>query len=243
MRLLGLDYGSKTVGVAVTDPLGYTAQPLETITRKEENKLRRTLARIEQLVGEYQIEKIVLGYPVNMDGSAGERAELALAFKAMLERRTKLEVIMQDERLTTVAADEILQECGMPREKRKTVIDQVAAGLILQDFMENTKKGSKLADSESDTEEKNNNKNLEVLTADDGTEVTFYVIEETRLGASNYLLVADSDDEDAECLILKDTSRDEDPEAVYELVEDETELDAVSKVFEELLSDEDITIE
>lgn len=82
-----------------------------------------------------------------------------------------------------------------------------------------------------------------ILTADDGTEVTFYVIEETRLGASNYLLVADSDDEDAECLILKDTSRDEDPEAVYELVEDETELDAVSKVFEELLSDEDITIE
>ena len=161
MRLLGLDYGSKTVGVAVTDPLGYTAQPLETITRKEENKLRRTLARIEQLVGEYQI---VLGYPVNMDGSAGERAELALAFKAMLERRTKLEVIMQDERLTTVAADEILQECGMPREKRKTVIDQVAAGLILQDFMENTKKGSKLADSESDTE-KNNNKNLEVMNS------------------------------------------------------------------------------
>ena len=80
-----------------------------------------------------------------------------------------------------------------------------------------------------------------ILTADDGTDVTFYVIEETRLGASNYLLVADSDDEDAECLILKDTSRDEDPEAVYELVE--TELDAVSKVFEELLSDEDITIE
>ena len=128
MRLLGLDYGSKTVGVAVTDPLGYTAQPVETITRKEENKLRRTLARIEQLVGEYQIEKIVLGYPVNMDGSAGERAELALAFKAMLERRTKLEVIMQD-------------------------------------FMENTKKGSKLADSESDTEEKNNNKNLEVMNS------------------------------------------------------------------------------
>ena len=82
-----------------------------------------------------------------------------------------------------------------------------------------------------------------ILTADDGTEVTFYVIEETRLGASNYLLVADSDDEDAECLILKDTSRDEDPEAVYQLQQDQTQLDAVSKVFEELLSDEDITIE
>ncbi len=82
-----------------------------------------------------------------------------------------------------------------------------------------------------------------ILTADDGTEAEFYVIEETRLGGNDYLLVADSDDEDAECLILKDTSRSEDPDAVYELVEDETELDAVSKVFEELLSDEDITIE
>lgn len=82
-----------------------------------------------------------------------------------------------------------------------------------------------------------------ILTADDGTEAEFYVIEETRLGGNDYLLVADSDDEDAECLILKDTSRPENPDAVYELVEDETELDAVSKVFEELLSDEDITIE
>ena len=164
MRLLGLDYGSKTVGVAVSDPLGYTAQPLETITRKEENKLRRTLARIEQLVKEYQIEKIILGLPINMDGSAGERAELALAFKAMLERRTGLEIIMQDERLTTVAADEILQECGMPKEKRKTVIDQVAAGLILQDFMENSKKTpevskSAVTDTQSDTESQQINKN------------------------------------------------------------------------------------
>lgn len=154
MRLLGLDYGSKTVGVAVSDPLGYTAQPLETITRKEENKLRRTLARIEELTKEYRIEKIILGYPVNMDGSAGERAELALAFQAMLERRTGLEVVMQDERLTTVAADEILQECGMPREKRKSVIDQVAAGIILQDFMENMKKSSAASAEISDAEEK-----------------------------------------------------------------------------------------
>ena len=82
-----------------------------------------------------------------------------------------------------------------------------------------------------------------ILTADDGTEVEFFVLEQTAVNGETYLLVADSDDEDAECLILKDTSRDEDPEAVYELVEDETELDAVSKVFEELLSDEDITIE
>lgn len=136
VRRLGLDYGSRTVGVAVSDPLGYTAQPLETITRKEENKLRRTLARIEELAKEYQIDEIVLGFPLNMDESEGERAQKTQEFRAMLERRTGLRVVLQDERLTTVAADEILQECGMPREKRKSVIDQVAAGIILQEYMD-----------------------------------------------------------------------------------------------------------
>lgn len=140
MRIIGLDYGSKTVGVAVSDPLGYTAQPLETVTRKEENKLRRTLARIEELASSYQAEKIVLGLPVNMDGSKGERAERTLEFCAMLERRTGLPVILWDERLTTVAADEILQECGMPRDKRKSVIDQVAAGIILQEYLDHIRK-------------------------------------------------------------------------------------------------------
>lgn len=136
VRILGLDYGSKTVGVAVSDPLGYTAQPVETIPRKEENKLRRTLARVEELVNKYQIEKIVMGFPVNMDESVGERAQRTLEFRDKLEQRTGLEVILQDERLTTVAADEILQECGMPKEKRKTVIDQVAAGIILQEYLD-----------------------------------------------------------------------------------------------------------
>lgn len=136
MRVLGLDFGSKTTGVAVSDSLGLTAQGVETITRKEEGKLRQTCARIEALIEEYQIESIVLGYPKNMDDSLGERAMKTLEFKAMLERRTDLPVLLWDERLTTVAAEEILIESGVRRENRKAVIDKVAACLILQGYLD-----------------------------------------------------------------------------------------------------------
>lgn len=136
MRIMGLDFGSRTVGVAVCDQLGLTAQALETITRDEENKLRPTLRRIEALIAEYQIETIVLGYPKNMDDSIGERARKTEEFKQMLEKRTGLEVILWDERLTTVAANEILIESGVRREDRKKVIDKIAAGLILQGYLD-----------------------------------------------------------------------------------------------------------
>lgn len=136
MRMLGLDYGSRTVGVAVSDPLGITAHGVETITRKEENKLRRTLARIEELIGEYQIEMIVLGYPKNMDDSIGERAKKTEEFRDMLVRRTDLPVVLWDERLTTMEANDILIESGVPRENRKRVIDKIAAVLILRSYMD-----------------------------------------------------------------------------------------------------------
>ena len=135
MRWLGLDFGSKTVGVAVTDPLGHTAQGVETITRKEDKKLRQSCQSIEALIEEYEITAIVLGYPKNMDDSIGERAEKTEEFKEMLERRTGLPVFLQDERLTTMTADEILEESGVPKGERKKVIDKVAATIILQDFM------------------------------------------------------------------------------------------------------------
>ena len=112
MRIMGLDYGTKTVGVAISDPLGLTAQAIETISRKEENKLRRTCARIEELISEYSVEKIVLGFPKHMNNDIGERAEKSLEFKDMLHRRTGLEVIMWDERLTTVEAERTLIESG-----------------------------------------------------------------------------------------------------------------------------------
>ena len=136
MRILGLDYGSKTVGVAVSDPLGLTAQKVETLWRKQENKLRRTLARIEELIAEYEVEKIVLGFPKNMNNTVGERAEKALEFGEMLKKRTGLEVIMWDERLTTVEADRTLIEAGVRRENRKQYLDGIAAVFILQGYLD-----------------------------------------------------------------------------------------------------------
>ena len=136
MRILGLDYGSKTVGVAVSDPLGLTAQKVETIWRKLENKLRQTLARIEELIAEYEVEKIVLGFPKNMNNTVGERAEKALEFGEMLKKRTGLEVIMWDERLTTVEADRTLIEAGVRRENRKQYLDGIAAVFILQGYLD-----------------------------------------------------------------------------------------------------------
>lgn len=150
MRIMGLDYGSKTVGVAVSDPLGITAQGVETITREDENKLRKTCARIEELIREYEIETIVLGYPKNMNNSVGERAEKTEAFKAMLERRTGLPVILWDERLTTVQSERILQESGVRRENRKAVIDKVAAGLILKSYLDSLPQGGPKESGEYD---------------------------------------------------------------------------------------------
>ena len=123
MRIMGLDYGSKTVGVAVCDPLGITAQTVETITRKDENKLRQTLARIEALALEYGVERIVLGYPKNMNNTLGDRAKKSEELKEALERRTGLPVVLWDERLTTVAAERVLMESGVRREHRKESVD------------------------------------------------------------------------------------------------------------------------
>ena len=136
MRILGLDFGSKTVGVAVSDPLLMTAQGVEIIRRKEENKLRKTLARIEELIIEYEVTEIVLGLPLNMDDTEGERARLSREFKDMLERRTGLKVTMWNERLTTVEADEIMDEAGIKKADRKEYVDMIAAQLILEGYRE-----------------------------------------------------------------------------------------------------------
>ncbi len=136
MRIMGLDFGSKTVGVTVSDSLLITAQGVEIIRRKEENKLRRTLARIEELILEYQVEEIVLGYPKNMNATEGERARLTEEFRDKLERRTGVPVAMWDERLTTVAADKAMIEMGIRRENRKEYVDMIAAQLILQGYLD-----------------------------------------------------------------------------------------------------------
>ena len=134
MRTMGLDFGSKTVGVAISDALGITAQGIEIVRRTSENKLRQTLARIETLIQEYEVGKLVLGFPKNMNNTIGDRAEKSLAFKEMLERRTGLEVVMWDERLTTVEANRTLMESNVRREDRKKYVDQLAAVFILQGY-------------------------------------------------------------------------------------------------------------
>ncbi len=136
MRILGLDYGSKTVGIAVSDPLHLTAQGVEIIRREKENHLRKTLARIEELIGEYDVGLIVLGYPLNMDDSRGARAEASEELADTLTRRTGLEVVLWDERLTTVEADEIMNEARIRREDRKQYVDKIAATIILQSYLD-----------------------------------------------------------------------------------------------------------
>ncbi len=136
MRIMGLDFGSKTVGVAVSDPTGLIATGLEIVRREREDKLRQTLSRIEALIVEYQVEKIVLGYPKNMNDTLGERVEKTLSFKEMLERRTGLAVELWDERLTTVEADAVMMEAGIRREDRKKYVDKIAAAFILQGYLD-----------------------------------------------------------------------------------------------------------
>ncbi|MCI5650552.1 MAG: Holliday junction resolvase RuvX [Fusicatenibacter sp.] len=136
MRIMGLDYGSKTVGVAVSDPLGFTAQGVEIIRRKSENKLRQTLARIEELIREYGVEMLVLGLPKHMNNDMGERAAKSMEFQEMLKKRTGLPVVMWDERLTTVEADRTMMDAGIRREHRKEYVDMLAAVFILQGYLD-----------------------------------------------------------------------------------------------------------
>lgn len=136
MRIMGLDYGSKTIGVAVSDPLGFTAQGIETIHRNEENKLRKSLARVEELIREYEVESIVLGFPKNMNNTIGDRAQKSLQLQEMLVRRTGLPVVMWDERLTTVEANRTLIESKVRREDRSKYVDTLAAVFILQGYLD-----------------------------------------------------------------------------------------------------------
>lgn len=141
MRIMGLDYGSVTVGVAISDELLLTAQGIETIRRKEENKLRRTLARIEELIKEYGVELVVVGLPKNMNNSLGTRAEKSSEFADMIRRRTGIEVVMWDERLSTVGAHNAMLEADISRKKRYEVVDTVAATIILQNFLDYKRNG------------------------------------------------------------------------------------------------------
>lgn len=133
---MGLDYGSKTVGVAISDPFGWTAQGIETITRKEENNLVLTVSRLKEMIEGYNVDKIILGLPKNMNNTEGERVEKTLFFKKRLEKEFGLTVETWDERLSTMGAQRILLEADVHKKNQKKVIDKMAAVFILQGYLD-----------------------------------------------------------------------------------------------------------
>lgn len=139
MRIMGLDYGSKTVGVAISDDMQITAQPVETIVRERSNKLRKTYQRLEELIGQYEVGMIVIGKPLNMNGTEGEMVQAVKSFSDELSRRTELETVLIDERLTTAEADRILKDTGVAISGRKEHIDKMAAAIILQTYLDMNK--------------------------------------------------------------------------------------------------------
>ncbi|MDT2737918.1 Holliday junction resolvase RuvX [Enterococcus pseudoavium] len=142
MRVMGLDVGSKTVGIAVSDPFGWTAQGVE-IIRIDEEKGKFGLERLAELVKEYQVTKFVIGLPKNMNNSIGPRAEASMAYAEKVKELFALPVEFQDERLTTVQAERMLvEQADVSRSKRKKVIDKLAAVMILQNYLDRT--GNKL---------------------------------------------------------------------------------------------------
>ncbi|PLS38297.1 Holliday junction resolvase RuvX [Carnobacterium maltaromaticum] len=136
MRTMGLDVGSRTVGIAISDPFGWTAQGIETI-RINEDEENYGISRVMELVQEYEVSKFVVGLPKNMDNSIGPRAEATMRYAELLKKQIDLPVIFQDERLTTVQAERMLiEQANTSREKRKKVIDKVAAVMILQNYLD-----------------------------------------------------------------------------------------------------------
>lgn len=138
MRILGIDYGDSRIGISVSDPLGWTASAVETLRWR--GNLLRPVERIQQLIEEYEIEKIVVGFPLNMNGTVGPRGEKTLEFIEYLVQNTGLEVIKWDERLTTVAANRLMHETGVKTKKKKNLVDQIAAVYILQGYLDSIRK-------------------------------------------------------------------------------------------------------
>ena len=138
MRTMGLDVGSKTVGVSISDAFGWTAQGIETV-KIDEEKQEFGLDRLGVLIVEHDVSKIVVGLPKNMNGSIGFRGEASQHYGKLLEERFGLPVVFWDERLTTMAAERVLLEADVSRKKRKKVIDKMAASMILQGYMDSQK--------------------------------------------------------------------------------------------------------
>ena len=132
-RIMGLDVGDKTIGVAISDPLFLTAQGLETIRRES---IKKDIDNLKRIIDKYNVNKIVVGIPKNMNNTIGPQGEKVLKFVDKLKKKINIEIVFQDERLTTVSAERILIEGDISRKKRKKIIDKVAATYILQSYLD-----------------------------------------------------------------------------------------------------------
>lgn len=134
MRIMGIDFGDSRIGIAMSDPLGWTAQGMETINWK--GSFSKPVERIGQIVREYKVEKVVIGFPRNMNGTVGPRGERTLEFIEALAGEINIDIIKWDERLTTVAANRLMHETGVKTSKKKGIVDQIAAVYILQGYLD-----------------------------------------------------------------------------------------------------------
>ena len=258
-RLLGLDYGDKTIGVAVSDILGITAQSVETIRRENSGVFKPVIKRLGELIHEYGASEIVLGYPKNMNNTQGERCAKTDDFKARLERSFKLPVHLWDERLSTMAVSRALIEADMRRDKRKAVVDKQAAAFILQGYLDfaanrgvadcapsnNTKDNGDLMDTNiNDFDGDFAEIETLIITDENGVETEHVIIDTVEMNGASFILVVDSDhaeDDESEVFVLKQVGEDED-NFTYEEPTDE-EFEAIAALMSERADEFDIEAE
>ena len=230
-KILGIDYGSLTIGLAIYDVETDFIYPLKTIKRSKENILRESLREIADIIDKENISKIVIGFPLSMDDSTNDRTILTKSFADKLKLRISkdIDIVFQDERLTSVEAKEILDKNNRKLKDQKKDIDQIAAMIILKDYKSM----------------ENENKRIEnTITFDiDGTKKEVEVLEQTVIDNVTYLLVCEKDIEDGDCFVLKDVSKLEDAESIFEPIDDEKELNKVYEVFKNVLKDDSINLE
>jgi len=221
---LGLDYGSKTIGVSVSSPSGKVAIGLTTLTRDNEAELRPSLKALKEIVREYNVTCFVLGYPVHMDGNASERCVKTLEFKEKLNRYFKsIPVELWDERLSTQAVSRVFEGT---RQQFKTHVDEMAAVYILQGFLD---RRCSMANDPTQHEHENDDSTL-VLHDEAGNEITLQVLSSRQDGDAMYLLAADEEDEEVMHFKLTDDG----DETIFEMVDDEHEdFERMFKLFEE----------
>ena len=236
MRTLALDYGDKTIGVAISDPLGILAVGLETIRRLNPYDLRKSFERLNELVKYYEVNEILVGYPKNMNNSEGFRCERTRAFKERLELYFYgIPVILWDERLSTVAA--IRSMASLPVKKQDRKVDQIAAVYILQGYLDwkNMNKYAKEVNKLDDYDDGQDDHSRIIMLDEDGESIEFAVLDEASYNGTDYLLVQEEEsieDDVAEALIIK-AIKTEGEDVIYEFIDDDEELNAVAGLFQD----------